>query len=247
MISTADPNLICQNGQANCFCKIGFYSPSGDPAKNKDCTARNSVARLGVELTLDPTNFKWEDGVALKRNYLGWEDMTLTDPISGKTDKEYVEQYYRDYLFYGLSPVRGSSSITSTGGATLVQSNVDETQLMITGLIFTYTWFERPIGDSPNSLGQDLISQLKIDLLTPEEGRYFDKLDDDHLVITDLTTYPTWGEWGQFDPCDKASCTQTKKKKCVDTKNPQSQIPCIEDPDHPSTETLSCTCRKYAG
>ena len=246
-MSTADENLVCQNGKANCFCKIGYYSPSGDAAKNKDCTARKSVARVGVEYTLDPTYYKWEDGVGYKRQGHDWTP--LTNPVSSWESQTFKDRVENNALYLPISSVRGSSNVNARD-ATVVQSKIDETQLSITGLTYDYVWEESDIADSSNSLAQDLITQLKIDFLTPRDNRYFNNMGEEHLVITDLTTYPDWSEWGDWSSCDKDSCTQTREKKCQYIQH--SQIPCIEDPDgiSPLTETRSCisnTCRKYAG
>ena len=95
-------------------------------------------------------------------------------------------------MAYEISSVRGSSYILAQD-STLVQSKIDETQLSMTGVIYDYVWDKSDIADSSNSLGQDLITQLKIDMLTLQSNRYLSNMGDEHLVIWDLTEYPFSG------------------------------------------------------
>ena len=243
MTSTDDPNLLCRNGGVDCFCKIGYFSPSGDAETNKDCTERTSTASIGVEFTMDPANFKWEGGAA--RFNAAMAPLENWIKVAGNIDGVLISQT-REFA-KKLSHVRSSTSITATADPTLVQSKIDGTHVWLTGLIYTYTWYARDIADSPNSVAEDLIKQARADLLASDLVNYLVTMGDEHLVITDKTSYPTWGSWGEFDTCDEDSCTHTRKKKCDQN---GSQIPCIEDPDQPSTETQTCTsnkCRKYAG
>ena len=141
-----------------------------------------------------------------------------------------------------IPSVRGSTSKTISGDLTFVQSPIDGTQVWVKGLIYTWTWQAAEIEVSPNPLVQDLMK------MTKDEGKkgWLKELSDENFVMTDLTKYPTWGGWGPFGICDDATCTYTRKKTCIN----QSQLPCAEDPDDPSTETQTCTsntCRKYTG
>ena len=251
MASTDNENVVCQTGGVNCYCKWGFYSPSGDPTKNKDCTARLTKVSIGVEFPLNPSGgdvkFKWSNGAALVQigNEQGdWYDL-MTYEIGGYKIKDGVVLSLKDAE---ISSVRGSTSMTVSGDPTFVQSPIDGTHIWVKGLIYTWTWQAAEIEVSPNPLVQDLMK------MTKDKGKtwWLKELSDDNFVMTDLTKYPTWGGWGPFGSCDEGSCTHTKTKECVNTNHPHSQFSCIDpnDPDDPTSETQTCTsntCRKYTG
>ena len=57
-----------------CTCNSGYYSPSGDATKNKDCLERVSIANIGLEFTLG-SDYKWENGKVKFVNKLGeWQE-----------------------------------------------------------------------------------------------------------------------------------------------------------------------------
>ena len=78
MPSTDNENVVCQTGGVNCSCKWGFYSPSGDVTKNKDCTARLTKVVIGIEFTAG-NRYKYEGG-QFKHKQGNWMTESPTPP-----------------------------------------------------------------------------------------------------------------------------------------------------------------------
>ena len=187
--------------------------------------------------------FQWIDGAA---RFCTDKCRAMTDVFYGQTTLASLTKFYTrwDSTF---PSVRGSTSKQIVGDPIFVQNKDDGTRVNIS-IIIEYSWSSADIADSSNGIIDDLMKQVKTDVTSSLAfGILSARSDGENLVLTDLTTYPTWTEWGEFGSCDNDSCTHTRKKKCGET---GSQIPCIEDPAVPSTETRTCTsdtCRKYTG
>ena len=149
--------------------------------------------------------------------------------------------------------VRGSMTPAVFGAPTLERKGDDG--VTIKGLYLDFQWYGVDITDSPTPIADDLMKQVKKDLETLIAGGTKSKLIKDGsqstVVLTDMTTYASWSEWGHFSPCNDDTCTYTRKMKCSNPKWPDSQIPCDDpNPDNAPTETEACTsnkCGKYNG
>ena len=56
-----------------CTCDEGYYSPSGDPKTNNDCTERYSVALIGLEFTAG-SDYRWANGTFQWNFMYVWND-----------------------------------------------------------------------------------------------------------------------------------------------------------------------------
>ena len=55
--------MTCDNSTKDevCTCAAGYYSPSGDPKTNNDCTERFTMAKIGLEFTAG-SDYRWSAG-----------------------------------------------------------------------------------------------------------------------------------------------------------------------------------------
>ena len=84
--NSCDKKATCEDSSQTivCTCKAGHYSPSGDATTGKDCTARESAARIGVEWTAG-SDYKFEQGKLMVKINGKWTEGALT---GGENRKE---------------------------------------------------------------------------------------------------------------------------------------------------------------